>query len=203
MKLVAVAVVLVAMSSAHAEEPVGVILNPSVALTANKVGNSGSRSSKSAVLAMEVDVGYRWSPETMLGVHLGAATPSDQIASNSYSMYTETEVHNYLPIDAGLSVHVGFSGPVYVGAWIGAQRGWRRLECNRRSSMPNEPCRPTDWALEKGASPAFGLSVGWDAFRNCEHRVSITGSLETAIDTVDRPYAYTAIALGVAYRFWK
>lgn len=202
MKLV-VAALLVASTSARADTPVGVVVNPNLANTWNKVDNSNSDSSTSVVLAMQVDVGYRWNRHTMLGVHVSAATASDEIARNSYSMFSETDVLNYRPVDVGLSVHVGFNGPVYVAAWIGAQRGWRRLECSTRSDLPNESCGTTEWKLEENASPAFGLSVGWDLFKSGAHRFAVTGSLETAIDTTDRPYAYTALAVGIAYRFWS
>ena len=122
MKLV-VAALLVAGTSARADAPIGVVVNPSVALTANKVDESDRGSSTSAVLAMQVDIGYRYSPQTMLGVHVRGATASDQVTENSYSMFYAKDVYNYRPIDVGLSVHVGFYGPVYGAAWIGAQRG--------------------------------------------------------------------------------
>ena len=136
----------------------------------------------------------------MVGVHVGAATASDQVFRRYLDMFDELEDYKYRPVDVGLMVHVAFERRLYVVPWVGVQLGWRRLECGRRST--SAPCETTDWELLDGVSPAFGLSAGWDVAKHGPNRVSVSGSIAMASSSAYRSFTYSALSVGVAYRFW-
>lgn len=185
-KLAAMIMLLAAAAPAHAESQLGVLASPSIAAGKISESNGGS----TAVLALQGEVGYRVGKRFMLGVHLGAATASDEvIAVELMSGEIIMRTVSYRPLDMGVSALVELHRAVFVTGWFGGQRTWSRVDSS-------------DWELLDGTSPVFGVSVGVDVLERDAHRLSVGASFERTLETDRRPFNYTVVGIGAVYRWW-
>lgn len=155
------------------------------------------------ITAVQLDVGARFRG-LMLGAHVGFHSGTPRTESRRMSMFDESFLYTYRPMQIGLTGHIVVHDRFYATPWLGVQRGWLRQECSTFTDHdPEMPpvtnCTRLEWDFLGGSDSAFGLGIGADAVEVNGHRVTVTAAFSLA---QDGNLMYTSVWLGVGYRFW-
>lgn len=180
MRRVAIAMLLVAPASAHAEGPITAVVGFGPTMEKWEVDDDIAR----FAVALRADVAYRVHPNIAIGVHGSLAMSASGREFVFLGMDSRFEPIEYAPMELGVGGTFTLRDRIWLAPWLGYVDVQITDDAGSADQYPR--------------NIGFGADVGADVYIRDAHRVAVFAGVTSSTGDV----SFLGLTLGAAYRYW-